>query len=137
LQEDKPPVFDSFDQVAICAEVFAGTVGGLRVNEAACAAAVADPALLATDLADYLVERGVPFREAHHAVGAVVQLAEKRGVALNALETREVKKINAAFAEDWREVFDLRRALAKRSGTGMPGPVQLRRQFARWKKLLK
>ncbi|KXU35582.1 argininosuccinate lyase [Cephaloticoccus primus] len=137
LQEDKPPVFDSFDQVAICAEVFAGTVGGLRVNEAACAAAVADPALLATDLADYLVERGVPFREAHHAVGAVVQLAEKRGVALNALETREVKKINAAFAEDWREVFDLKRALAKRSGTGMPGPVQLRRQFARWKKLLK
>jgi len=133
LQEDKPPVFDSFDQVALCADVLAGTVGGLRVSEAACAAAVADPALLATDLADYLVERGVPFREAHHAVGAVVALAEKRGVALNALDTREVRKVHAGFGEDWHEVFDLTRALAKRRGTGMPGPAQLRRQFARWK----
>jgi len=136
LQEDKPPVFDSFDQVALCADVFAGTVGGLRVNEEACAAAVADPALLATDLADYLVERGVPFREAHHAVGAVVALAEKRGVALNALDTREVCKVHEGFGEDWREVFDLTRALAKRRGTGMPGPTQLRRQFARWEKCL-
>jgi len=136
LQEDKPPVFDSFDQVALCADVFAGTVGGLRVNEAACALAVADPALLATDLADYLVERGVPFREAHHAVGAVVALAEKRGVALNALDTRDVLKVHAGFGEDWREVFDLTRALAKRRGTGMPGPAQLRRQFARWEKRL-
>jgi len=136
LQEDKPPVFDSFDQVSLCADVLAGTVGGLCVNAAACAAAVADPALLATDLADYLVERGVPFREAHHAVGAVVALAEKRGVALNALGFSEVRKLHASFGEDWHEVFDLSRALAKRRGTGMPGPEQLRRQFVRWKKHL-
>jgi len=136
LQEDKPPVFDSFDQVALCADVFAGTLGGLQVNEVACAAAVADPALLATDLADYLVERGVPFREAHHAVGAVVALAEKHGVALNALDTRDVCKVHSGFGEDWSAVFDLTRALAKRRGTGMPGPAQLRRQFARWEKLL-
>ena len=69
LQEDKPPVFDSFDQAAICAEVLAGTVGGMSFNRERCAAAVADPALLATDLADYLVSRGVAFRKAHHAVG--------------------------------------------------------------------
>jgi len=62
LQEDKPPVFDSFDQTAICLEVLAGVVGGLTVNDARCASAVADPALLATDLADYLVRKGVPFR---------------------------------------------------------------------------
>src|SRR5690606_1698276 len=68
LQEDKPPVFDSFDQTALCADVLAGTIGGMTLRRERCAAAVADPALLATDLADYLVERGVPFREAHHAV---------------------------------------------------------------------
>lgn len=137
LQEDKPPVFDSFDQALLCADVLAGTLAGMKANEERCAAAVADPALLATDLADYLVLKGVPFREAHHAVGAVVRLAEQKGVALNRLSDGEVKSVHAAFADDWSEVFDVKRALAKRTGTGMPGPKQLAKQFARWKKLLK
>ncbi|MCR6657577.1 MAG: argininosuccinate lyase [Opitutus sp.] len=136
LQEDKPPVFDSFDQTAICADVLAGTLGGMRFNPARCAEAVADPLLLATDLADYLVLKGVPFRDAHHAVGAVVRLAEKTNVEINKLPTEEVAKINPAFGSDWVEVFDLGRALAKRAGTGMPGPAQVKKQFARWKKIL-
>jgi argininosuccinate lyase len=137
LQEDKPPVFDSFDQTEMCLEVLAGTVSGLTVHAAACAKAVADPALLATDLADYLVERGVPFREAHHVVGAVVQLAEKNAVQLNHLPTEEVQKLHAAFGDEWADVFDLKRAVARRRGTGMPGPAQLQRQFTRWRKRLK
>ncbi len=136
LQEDKPPVFDSLDQTAICLEVLAGLVAGLRVNAARCAEAVADPALLATDLADYLVGKGVPFREAHHAVGAVVRLAEGSSVRLDALALEQVQSVHAAFAADWIKVFDLRRALAARSGPGMPGPAQLGRQLARWQKLL-
>ena len=125
LQEDKPPVFDTFDQALLCAEVLAGTLAGLRVRADQCAAAVADPALLATDLADYLVERGVPFREAHHAVGAVVRLAEKAGVALDRLPTADVRAVHPGFGADWATVFDLRRAMAKRRGTGMPGPAQV------------
>ncbi|MCX6938590.1 MAG: argininosuccinate lyase [Verrucomicrobia bacterium] len=136
LQEDKPPVFDTFDTVAVSAEVLAGTLAGLTVNPARCAAAVADPALLATDLADYLVERGVPFREAHHAVGAVVKLAEVQGKPLNQLATADVKKCHAAYADDWATVFDLKRAMAKRRGTGMPGPAQVKKQIARWTKTL-
>jgi argininosuccinate lyase len=136
LQEDKPPVFDSFDQTALCADVLAGTLGGMTVYRDRCAAAVADPALLATDLADYLVLKGVAFREAHHAVGAVVRLAEKNSVALDQLPTDEVRKIHPAFEADWVEVFDLKRALAKRAGTGMPGPAQVERQFKRWKRKL-
>jgi argininosuccinate lyase len=137
LQEDKPPVFDSFDQTAICADVLAGALAGLAVNRERCAAAVSDPALLATDLADYLVAKGVPFRTAHHAVGAVVKLAEKNSVRLDQLPAEEVQKIHAAFGADWAGVFNLDRAMAKRAGTGMPGPVQLQRQFARWMKALK
>jgi argininosuccinate lyase len=137
LQEDKPPVFDTFDTVAICAEVLAGTLAGIAVHPARCAAAVADPALLATDLADYLVERGVPFREAHHAVGAVVKLAETQGKPLNQLATADVKKCHAGYGDDWATVFDLKRAMAKRRGTGMPGPAQIKKQTARWTKLLK
>jgi argininosuccinate lyase len=136
LQEDKPPVFDSFDQTALCADVLAGTVGGMKVYADKCAAAVADPALLATDLADYLVLKGVPFREAHHAVGAVVRLAEEHSVALDQLPTDAVQKVHPAFGADWVEVFDLKRALAKREGTGMPGPKQVARQFKRWAKVL-
>ncbi|HVS52813.1 MAG TPA: argininosuccinate lyase [Opitutaceae bacterium] len=136
LQEDKPPVFDSFDQSALCADVLAGTLAGMTVNRARCAAAVSDPALLATDLADYLVRKGVAFRDAHHAVGAVVRLAEQKGVALNRLATADLHSVHAAFEGDWDEVFDLKRALAKREATGMPGPKQTARQFARWKRIL-
>ena len=136
LQEDKPPVFDSFDQTALCVDVLAGTIGGMTVYAEKCAAAVADPALLATDLADYLVLKGVAFREAHHAVGAVVRLAEEHALALDQLPTEEVQKVHPAFGADWVEVFDLKRALAKREGTGMPGPKQVARQFKRWAKVL-
>ena len=137
LQEDKPPVFDSFDQTALCADVLAGTLAGLTVNRERCAAAVGDPALLATDLADYLVLKGVAFRDAHHAVGAVVRLAEQKKIGLNALSTADVQQVHAAFGSDWADVFDLKRALSKREGTGMPGPKQIAKQFKRWEKLLR
>lgn len=136
LQEDKPPVFDSFDQSVLCADVLAGTVGGLVVEQERCAAAVADPGLLATDLADYLVQRGVAFRDAHHAVGTLVRLAEQKRLPLNQLPFADVQAVHAAFAADWDQIFDLRRALAKRRGTGMPGPAQVARQFKRWRKSL-
>ena len=136
LQEDKPPVFDGFDQVALCADVLEGTVRALTFNGDRCAAAVSDPALLATDLADYLVARGVPFRKAHHAVGAVVALAESKGCSIPDLSNAEVARLDPAFGADWTSVFDLDRAMAMRRGTGMPGPAQVARQVARWKKIL-
>lgn len=136
LQEDKPPVFDSHDQTALCLDVLAGTFAGMKVKTSRCASAVSDPALLATDLADYLVRQNVPFRAAHHAVGAVVKLAETKGVALNALTLADVLTVHPAFKADWVESFDLAKAMARRTGTGMPGPAQVRRQFKRWQKLL-
>ena len=136
LQEDKPPVFDSHDQTVLCLQVLAGTIAGLTVHRPKCAAAVADPALLATDLADYLVRKHVPFRAAHHAVGAVVKLAEQKGVALNQLSLADVKAVHPAFGRDWVQSFDLAKAMARRTGTGMPGPAQVARQFRRWAKIL-
>jgi argininosuccinate lyase len=136
LQEDKPPVFDSFDQSAICADVLEGTVSGMSFNRERCAEAVSDPALLATDLADLLVSKGVPFRKAHRAVGAVVALAEKKGCALTGLSTEEVKRVDAAFGDDWASVFDIARSMQLRKGTGMPGPAQISRQLSRWAKIL-
>ncbi|MBI3884301.1 MAG: argininosuccinate lyase [Opitutae bacterium] len=136
LQEDKPPVFDSHDQTRLCLEVLAAAFAGLTVDRDRCATAVADPALLATDLADYLVRAGVAFREAHHAVGGVVRLAEQKKVLLNRLSLAEVRTVHPAFRADWGESFHLAKAMQRRTGTGMPGPAQVKRQLARWTKLL-
>jgi argininosuccinate lyase len=65
-----------------------------------------------------------------------VRLAEKNVVTLDQLPTPEMQKIHPAFGPDWVQVFDLKRALAKRTGTGMPGPAQIAKQFKRWEKLL-
>jgi argininosuccinate lyase len=136
LQEDKVPVFDAFDQLAIMLEVARGTLAGTKVNRARCAAAVADPGLLATDLADWLVLRGVPFREAHHIVGGLVAAAEKRECTLPEVPDEVAHEVHAAFKGDWRCVFDLKRAMEKRAGIGMPGPARTRRELRRWRRVL-
>ena len=136
MQEDKVPVFDSHDQVVLCAEVLAAALAGAKFREDRCAAAVADPLLLATDVADYLVARGVPFREAHHAVGVLVKQAETTGVSLRQLPLEAAQAVNKAFATDWTECFDLGRAMRMRERTGMPGPRQVARAIARWRKAL-
>lgn len=135
LQEDKPPVFDALDQTLICLEVLAASLVGAEPNRARCHAAVSDPALLATDLVDYLVLKGVPFRNAHHVIGAMVALAEKKGVKLNELSDADMQSLHAAFASDWREVFDLKRAIAAREKIGMGGVQQVKDAIAFWRKL--
>jgi len=136
LQEDKMPVFDSFDQTSACLEVATGSLAGMSFDQVRCAAAVSDPALLATDLADYLVEKGVPFRDAHHAVGALVGVAEAEGVALNEVPDDRAAKIHHQLKGDWRGVFDLKKAMAKRRGTGMPGPARVSGEIRRWRRRL-
>ena len=133
LQEDKPPVFDSFDQVRLMLKCVEGCIAGTRINEKRCAQAVADPALLATDLVDYLVEREVPFREAHHVVGELVGLSEQLMVALNELPYDRVAEVHPQLAEDWNQVFDLQRAIEKREKPGMPGKKQVVEQIAYWR----
>jgi argininosuccinate lyase len=109
---------------------------GIEPVTETCAAAVADPMLLATDVVDYLVQKGVAFREAHHVVGSLVALAEKSGSPLNELPQKEVSKIHLALENDWTEVFDLDRALAAREATGMPGPKTVAAQLEAWKERL-
>ena len=133
LQEDKPPVFDSFDQTQLMLDCVAACLSGVEADLARCAEAVADPALLATDVVDYLVERNVPFREAHHVVGALVGLSEKLDMPLNALPYDQVAPIHPQLGEDWTMVFDLQRALEARERTGMPGPKQVAARIAHWR----
>ncbi len=136
LQEDKPPVFDSLDQTMISLQVLTGVVTGLMVNATACKAASADPQMLATDLADYLVKRNVPFREAHHVVGKLVAMAEKTGIPLNELTHAQASQAHPQIGPDWHKVFHLETAMKNREKPGMPGPDQIRQEIARWRQRL-
>jgi argininosuccinate lyase len=136
LQDDKPPVFDAHDQVLLGLQVMAGTVGGMTLDRRRCAAAVSDPALLATDLADWLVRKGMPFRHAHHAVGRLVAAAERLGTPLDQVPDAAAREADPAFRGDWRKVFDLGRALRARETIGMPGPRQVAAQLRRWQRAL-
>jgi argininosuccinate lyase len=108
-----------------------------QVNREKCLAAAKDPALLATDLADYLVCKGVAFRQAHHVVGSLVALAEQRGKPLNRLTLAEMQSVEKRFEADALNLFELKQALARREVVGAPGTSQVRKQLARWKGLLK
>jgi len=136
LQEDKERLFDTADTVRATTRLMAAMLQNTKINRAACAAAAGDPALLATDLADYLVRKGMPFRQAHHAVGAVVALAEKSGKPLNRLTLAELQAVDKTFGRDAMGVFDLKRAMAKRNLTGAPGTKEVVKQLARWREQL-
>jgi argininosuccinate lyase len=136
LQEDKERLFDSVDTVRATVRIVAAMLRNTTVNSAACEAAAADPALLATDLADYLVRKGMPFRHAHHVVGAVVAFAEKTGKPLNRVSVAELQAIDKTFSSDAVEIFDLRKAMSRRNLTGAPGTKEVGKQLAFWKKRL-
>src|SRR5215469_4425171 len=136
LQEDKERLFDTADTVRATARLMAAMLGNTQVHRAACDRAASDPALLATDLADYLVRKGMPFRQAHHVVGAVVALSEKAGKPLNALTLAELQSVDKTFGRDALKVFNLKQAMLRRNLTGAPGTKEVEKQLARWSKQL-
>ena len=136
LQEDKPPVFEAFDLTLDSILVLEGTLAGMQPNTKACEEAVEDPFLLATDLVDYLVRKGVPFRKAHHVVGALVALSETSICPLNAIPLDEAQKICPKIEADWVKCFSLHNAFAARENIGMPGPKRIQAEIRRWKRAL-
>ena len=92
--------------------------------------------LLATDLADFLVSQGVPFRKAHHVVGELVSLAESKGISLIEISDGEALEVSEFLSGEWRDVFDLKRAFSMREKAGMPGPNQIASRIAHWKSVL-
>ena len=129
LQEDKEPLFDAADTIELALPVAAGAVATARFNLERMRAAL-DDAMLATDVADYLVERGVPFREAHAVVGGLVREAEARETVLSALPLDAYRAAHPAFGDDALAVFDVVRSAAARHVTGATAPDAVRAQIA-------
>jgi argininosuccinate lyase len=136
LQEDKERLFDTADTDRATVRLCAAMCQNIAVNRESCARAAGDPALLATDLADYLVRKGLPFRNAHHAVGSLVAFAESAGKPLDQLTVQQMQAVEPQFGPDALKLFNLKAALERRNLPGAPGAAQVRKQLARWKKLL-
>jgi argininosuccinate lyase len=136
MQEDKEALFDSVDTVRAALEVFSAMLPKIEINRDRMEAAANDPNLLATDLAEYLVKKGTPFREAHEIVGKLVAHGAKAKLPLNQIPIAELKKVSPLFDIDVVNVFDVPRSLAARSAIGAPAPKNVAAQIARWHKLL-
>ena len=130
LQEDKESLFDALDTLKLALPVAAGVVRTLRVNAQAMAAAL-DDAMLATDLADYLVRHGVPFRQSHELVGRAVRRAEALGLPLRDLPLAEFQAISEAFDANLYAVFDYRRSVEARDSYGGTATTAVRQQIER------
>ena len=128
LQEDKEPVFGAYDTLMLLLPVMAGCIQTLTLQPERMAAQL-EPNLLATDLADYLVKRGMPFREAHHVVGQVVQTAEQTGTPITQLGTAALQAIHPLFGADVAEVLTVGYALAQRQVVGGTAPSAVAMQL--------
>jgi argininosuccinate lyase len=137
LQEDKEALFDSVDTVSSALELFSTMLPELKINRERMETAANDPNLLATDLAEYLVKKGMAFREAHEIVGKLVADAIAKGTKLTAVPLADLKKNSLLFDVDVGKVFDVRRSLEARRGTGAPSPENVASQIERWRQQLR
>ena len=132
LQEDKEALFDSVDTVRAALEIFSAMLPEINVNAARLAAAADDPRFLATDLAEYLVKKGMPFREAHETIGKIVRIAEETNRP-ERLPLGDLKIISPMFDADVAAVFDVQGSLAARSAIGAPSPENVAAQIQMWR----
>ena len=129
-QEDKEPLFDTVDTVRDTLAIFADLVAGIRVRPEAMRAALRQGYATATDLADYLVKKGLPFRDAHEAVALAVRAAEERGCDLAELGLETLRGFSPLVGEDALEVLSVEGSLASRSHAGGTAPEQVRAAIA-------
>lgn len=136
LQEDKEPVFDSADTLGASLEILAEMFGAARWDKRRMAEAADDALLVATDWADYLVRKGLAFREAHRVVGTLVALSVQRGVTLRDLSLGDLQAESKLFKADAMKCLDAARSLRARTAEGAPSPKRVAARLAWWGKRL-
>ncbi len=132
LQEDKEPLFDSIDTIKIAVDVFAEMMAEAKICEAVTAEATADPFLLATDIADYLVLKGVPFRHAHEIVGQLTAHSLSEQVPFQEIPLATYQTFSDVFADDVYDVLEVKKALDARVAVGAPSPANVAGQVSGW-----
>ncbi len=137
MQEDKEPIFDSFKNYSQALSMMTGMINTLSVNENRFVEELEGDFLFATELAEWLVIKGIPFRESHHIVGEVVKVAEENNVKLHQLTIEQLKNINSIFDKTALEVFKVDGALYRKKTFGSPNPDMVRTEIEKWVELLK
>ncbi len=137
MQEDKEPVFDTADTVNITLKVFTEMLKGIKVNRDAMRKAAEDGFIVATDLADYLVKKGVPFRQAHELVGRAVLRALELGCGLNDMPVGEYRGLSPLIREDVYDALSVDASVSRRTSYGGTAPANLKKRLQALKKLLK
>jgi argininosuccinate lyase len=137
MQEDKEPLFDSVDTLEAILAVAPPMLKSLTVRLDRMRAAAGENFATATDLADYLVRKGLPFRQAHDIVGGVVRLALERGVGLEALSIDDLRRFSALIDADVRQALTVEASLRARAVTGGTAPEAVRRSLAQARELVR
>jgi argininosuccinate lyase len=135
-QEDKEPLFDTADTLLVTLEIYADMLRGIKVNKEAMRTAATEGFATATDLADYLVKKGTPFRDAHEVVALAVRHAVDKGCDLSDLSLAELQKFSAQISDDVYQVLTLEGSLASRNHIGGTAPAQVKQAIARARKTL-
>jgi len=136
MQEDKEPLFDAIDTVKKILRLYPSMIATMSVKAENMLAAASDPALMATDLAEKLVEMNMPFRTAHHRVGSFVKWCKDNNKALNATTLEEMQETIPEATAEFLGLFSPENSVAKREITGATGPNEVAKQIAFWKKEL-
>ncbi|HUJ17066.1 MAG TPA: argininosuccinate lyase [Nitrospirota bacterium] len=129
MQEDKEPLFDAADTVSLTLAVFTDMLKSVTINREAMRRAAEDGFITATDLADYLVKKGMPFREAHEIVGRAVLRALELGCGLNTMPIEEYQRLSDLIGDDVYRALSVERSVSRRSSYGGTAPVNLRKRL--------
>ena len=135
-QEDKEPLFDTADTVLVTLAIYADMLRGITVNKTNMRQAALEGFATATDLADYLVKKGMPFRDAHEVVALAVKHGVKQGCDLADLSLAELQKFSATISDDVYQVLTLEGSVASRNHIGSTAPAQVKQAIARARNLV-
>ncbi len=138
MQEDKEPVFDAVTNSKLCLRAMSGMIADMKVNKKNMLAMAGADYACATDIADWLVKNlKMPFREAHHATGAIVKMAETKGLALHELKLSDLQKIEKKISAKIFDVLSVQNSVASRTSIGGTSPLRVKEEIAKAKKFLR
>jgi argininosuccinate lyase len=136
MQEDKEALFDAADTVVDCLSITSAMMKTVKFDAERFEKELQADTLVATEIADYLVRKGLPFRRAHAIVGAIVQACERRAIPLNKLTLKEFKRYSSLFSQDVLLILDPRSSLNAKQSAGSTSPREVQKAIQRWRRIL-
>ena len=136
LQEDKEPMFDTIDTVSICLKVFSGVLDTLKINEETIKSKLSEY-IIAIDISDYLVKKGMPFRKSHSVIGKIIRYSIESGIPLSKIELKTYKKYSNLFSSDIYDVLNIKKSINTKKTAGSTSTASVKKQLSAAKRRIK